>query len=165
MQCIFDYCKADLSGDRLVVAFYATLVLFTLGAACLSRSRVICAAAVLIATAWAIGTFSFFYLRLPAHYLIAVALDATLAFCFWRMAQRRILAAALCLIHLAEIAFIAAAMSAGLSTWWTLFTLNRLFELTLLYLIGAALFRLHLRQRYAKLQAPLTGWRANFMAG
>ena len=165
MQCIFDYCKADLSGDLLVVAYYATLVLITLGAACLSRSRVLRTAALLIAGAWAIGTFSFFYMRLPAHYLIAVALDATLAFCFWRMAQRRIMAAALCLVHLAEIAFITAALSVGLSTWWTLFTLNRLFELTVLYVIGASLFRLHLRRRQSRSHAPLTGWRANFMAG
>lgn len=165
MQCIFSYCKEDLSGDLLVVAFYAALVLLTLGAAFLSRSRVIRTAARLIAGAWLVGTFSFFYLKLPAHYLVAIALDAMLAFCFWRMAQRRILAAALCLIHLVEIAFITAALSAELSTWWTLFTLNRLFELTLLYLIGASLLRLHLRQRQANSQTPLTGWRANFMAG
>ncbi len=165
MQCIFDYCKANLSGDLLVVAYYATLVLITLVAAFLSRSRVIRVAALLITGAWVLGTFSFFYLKLPAHYVVAIALDATLGFCFWRMAQRRILAAALCLIHLAEIAFITAALSAGLSTWWTLFTLNRLFELTLLYLIGASLFRLHLRRRQSRSQAPLTGWRANFMAG
>ncbi|MGD9800365.1 MAG: hypothetical protein AB7F91_17980 [Parvularculaceae bacterium] len=165
MQCIFDYCKADLSGDLLVVAFYAALVLITLVAAFLSRSRVLRTAALLIASAWVLGTLSFFYLKPPAHYVVAIALDATLAFCFWRMAQRRILAAALCLIHLAEIAFITAALSAGLSTWWTLFTLNRLFELTLLYLIGASLFRLHLRRRYANSQAQLTGWRANFIAG
>jgi nitrogen fixation/metabolism regulation signal transduction histidine kinase len=75
------------------------------------------------------------------------------------------LAAVLCLIHLVEIGFIVAAVSSSFSTWWTLFTLNRLFELTLLYLIGASLFRLHLRRRHAKSGAPFTGWRANFMAG
>ena len=165
MQCIFSYCKDDLSGDLLVVGFYAILVLITLGAAFLARSRVIRNAALLIGAAWAVGIFSFFSLRLPAHYLVAIALDATLAFCFWRMAQRRILAAVLCLVHLVEIAFLMAAMSAGLSTWWTLFTLNRLFELTLLYLIGCSLFRLYIRRRSAKSPAPLTGWRANFMAG
>ena len=165
MQCIFEYCKADLSGDLFVVGFYATLVLITLVAAFLSQSRVIVIAAVLIAGAWVMGTFSFFYLRPPSHYLIAIALDATLAFCFWRMARRRILAAALCIVHLAEFAFIVAAVSSSLSTWWTLFTLNRLFELTLLYLIGVTLFRLHLRRRHAKSGVPFTGWRANFMAG
>jgi hypothetical protein len=165
MQCIFTYCKEDLSGDLLVVAFYANLVLIMLGAAFLSQSRVIRTAAMLITGVWMVGTFSFFYLKLPAHYLVAIALDATLAYCFWRMAQRRILAAALCLIHLVEIVFVTAALSAGLSTWWTLFTLNRMFELTLLYLIGASLFRLHLRRRQANSRAPLTGWRANLMAG
>ena len=165
MQCIFDYCKEDLTGDLLVVAFYATLVLITLGAALLSGSRVIRTAASLIAGAWAVGIFSFFYLKPPAHYLVAIALDATLAFCFWRMAQRRILAAVLCLVHLAEMGFILAALSAGLSTWWTLFTLNRLFELTLFYLIGCSLFRLYLQRRAARSPTPLTGWRANFMTG
>lgn len=81
------------------------------------------------------------------------------------MAQRRILAAALCLIYLAEIVFIITALSVGISTWWTLFTLNRLFELTLLYLIGCSAFRLYLRRRQAKSHTPLTGWRANFVAG
>ena len=165
MQCIFDYCKADLSGDLLVVAYYASLVLITIFGAFLSRSRVIRTAALLITGGWILGTFSFFYLQLPAHYVVAMALDATLAFCFWRMAQRRVLAAVLCLIHLVEIGFLVAAASSIFSTWWTLFTLNRLFELTLLYLIGASLFRLHLRRRQSKSGAPFTGWRANFMAG
>jgi hypothetical protein len=165
MQCIFEYCKPDLSGDLFVVGFYATLVLITLVAAFLSQSRVIVIAAMLIAGAWVMGTFSFLYFRPPAHYLVAIALDATLAFCFWRMARRRSMAAVLCLIHLVEIGFVVAAVSSSFSTWWTLFTLNRLFELTLLYLIGVSLFRLHLRRRHAKSGAPFTGWRANFMAG
>jgi len=165
MQCIFSYCKEDLSGDLFVVAFYATAALITLGVSFLSRSRSIRTAAVLIGGSWVIGTVSFFSLKPPAHYFVAVMLDATLALCFWRMAKHQIFPAALCLIHLAEIAFIAAALSAGLSTWWTLFTLNRMFELTLLYLIGASLFRLHLRHRQPNSQTPLTGWRANFMAG
>lgn len=165
MQCIFEYCKADLSGDLLVVSFYATLVLITLVAAFLSQSRVIVTAAILIAAAWVTGTLSFFYFRPPAHYLVAIALDATLAFCFWRMARRRSLAVVLCLIHLVDIGVIVTAVSSSFPTWWMLFTLNRLFELTLLYLIGASLFRLHLRRLYAKSGAPFTGWRANFMAG
>jgi hypothetical protein len=165
MQCIFDYCKIDLSGDLFVVAFYATAVLITLGASHLARSRAIRTAAMLIGGAWVFGTFSFFSLKLPAHYFVAVMLDATLALCFWRMAHRQIFPAALCAIHLAEIAFIAVALSAGLSTWWTLFALNRLFELTLLYLIGCSIFRLYLRSRHSKTQAPPTGWRANFVVG
>ena len=111
------------------------------------------------------GTVSFFYFRPPSHYLVAIVLDAMLAFCFWRMARRRSLAAVLCLIHLVDIGVIVAALSSSFPTWWTLFTLNRLFELTLLYLIGASLFRLHLRRRQANSRAPLTGWRANLMAG
>lgn len=165
MQCIFDYCKADLSGDLLVVGFYATLVLITLFAAFLSQSRVIGIAAMLIAGAWLMCTLSFFYFKPPAHYLVAIALDATLAFCFWRMARRRSLAAVLCLIHLVDIGVIVATVSFSFPTWWTLFTLNRLFELTLLYLIGVSLFRLHLRRRQSKSGAPFTGWRANFLAG
>lgn len=110
-------------------------------------------------------TFFFFYLKLPAHYVVAIRLGATLAVCFWRMAPRRILAAAHSLIHLAEVALIRNALSAGLSTWWTILALNQLFELALLYLIGASLFRLHIRRRHANSQAPLTGRRWNFMAG
>ena len=165
MECIFEYCKADLSGDLFVVGFYATLVLITLFAAFLSQSRVIVIAAMLIAAAWVMGTVSFFYFRPPSHYLVAIVLDAMLAFCFWRMARRRSLAAVLCLIHLVDIGVIVAALSSSFPTWWTLFTLNRLFELTLLYLIGVSLFRLHLRRQQSKSGAPFTGWRANFMAG
>ena len=167
MRCILQYRKAEMSGDFLVAAHYGTLVLITLVAAFLSQSRVIRAAALSIAGAWMIGITFFFYLKPPAHYPVADAPDGTRAVCFWRMAQRRIQAAALCLIHLAEVhfAFITAAMSVGLSTWWTLFTLNRLLELTRLDLIGVTLFRLHLRRRIAKAQAALTGWRWKFMAG
>lgn len=165
MQCIVSYCKEDLSGDLFVVAFYATAVLITLGVSFLSRSRSIRTAAVLIGGSWVIGTVSFFSLKPPAHYFVAVMLDATLALCFWRMAKHQIFPAALCLIHLAEIAFIAAALSVGLSTWWTLFTLNRMFELTLLYLIGCSILRVYIWRRHAKTQTPPSGWRANFVSG
>jgi hypothetical protein len=165
MQCIFSYCKEDLSGDLFVVAFYATLVLATVGLSLIARSRAIRAAALLIAGAWALSLFAFFYVKIPAYYLAVVLLDTALAYHFWRMAKVHIFPAPLCVIQLVDIAFVAFALTVGLSTYWTLFVMNRLFELTLAYLIGCALFRLHILRRQRKSKTPLTGWRANFVVG
>ncbi len=165
MQCIFSYCKEDLSGDLLVVAFYATVVLVTVCLSFLARSRSIRTAACLIGGAWAFGLFAFFYVKVPAYYLVAVMLDTMLAYHFWQMAKVEIFPAALYLILLFEIAFVTFALAAGLSTYWTLFVMNRLFEVTLVYLIGCALFRIHIRRRQEKSQSPITGWRLKFVVG
>lgn len=163
MQCIFGYCKEDLSSEIFVVAYYAALVLAAVGLSLLARSRAIRTAALLIAGAWALSLFAFFYVRIPAYFPVVVILDAVLAYRFGRMAKVHFFPAPLCVLQLVEIAFVAVAVTAGLPTYWTLFVMNRLFELTLIYLIGCALFRIHLLRRQRKSKTPITGWRANFV--
>ncbi len=165
MQCIFSYCKEDLSGDLFVVAFYATLVLVTLAISCLARSRSIRSAAILIAGAWVFSSFAFFYVKIPAYYLVAVMLDTVLAFHFWRMAKVSIFPAPLCILLMTEIALVTFAQAVGLSTYVTLFVLNRLFELTLLYLIGCSFFRIRLTHLQKKAIEPITDWRVRFVVG
>lgn len=163
--CILNYCKDDLSGDLLVVAFYGTAVLITLGLSFVARSRSIRTAAMLISGAWTFGLFAFFYVKVPAYFLVAVMLDTVLAFHFWRMAKVEIFAAPLCLIMLLEITVVTFSHAVGLTTYATLFTMNRFFELTLLYLIGCSLFRIHILRLQRKSDQPITGWRAKFVVG
>lgn len=163
--CILNYCKDDLSGDLLVVAFYGTAVLVTLGLSLLARSRSIRTAALLITGAWAFGLFAFFYVKIPAYFLVAIMLDTVLAFHFWRMAKVEIFSAPLCLIMLFEITVVTFTQAVGLTTYSTLFAMNRLFELTLLYLIGCSLFRIHILRLQRRSEKPITGWRANFVVG
>ena len=165
MQCIFDYCKADLSGELFVVAYYATFVSITVASAQAARSRSIRRAASIIAGAWLIGILSYFALKIPGHYAVAFALPAGLALNFRRAAATEIFSAPLYLLQLVQISFLATALTFGVSTYWTLFGLNRLFELTLLYVIGCSVFRMAMRRRQEKSGIPLTGWRANFVAG
>ena len=165
MGCILNYCKDDLSGDLLVVAFYGMAVLITVGLSFLARSRSIRGAAMLISGAWVFGLFSFFYVNVPAYFLVAVMLDTVLAFHFWRTAKVEIFAAPLCLIMLVEITVVTFSQAVGLTTYSTLFAMNRFFELTLLYLIGCSLLRIHILRLQRKSEKPITGWRANFVVG
>ena len=92
------------------------------------------------------GLFAFFYLNGPSYFLVAVMLDTILAYHFWRMAKVELFPAPLCIILLFEITFIVFATSVGLANHATLFVLNRIFELILLYLIGCSLFRIAIRK-------------------
>ena len=165
MQCIFNYCKPDLSRDLAVVAFYATAVLLALGLSYLAHSKSIRAAAWLIAGAWLASILAFFAWRLPGYYGVELLLKAMLAWRFRQMAQRQIFPATLCILTLAEGAFLALAIAAGVSTYAILFVTNRFFEASLLYLAGCALFRIHIRREQALKEKPIEDWRARFVVG
>lgn len=154
-----------MSDDILVVGFYGTAVIVTVALALLANSRSIRTAAILIGGAWAFSIFTFFYLNPTGYFLVAVMLDTLLAYHFWRMARVEIFPAALCVILLFEISFIVFAEAAALAPFWTMFVLNRIFELTLLYLIGCSFFRIHIRRLQKNSDQPITGWRANFVVG
>lgn len=163
MQCIFAYCKPDLSGDLRVVAFYATAVLVTLGLSFLARSRSIRVAAWLVAGAWALSLFSYVYLQIPRHYFIDVALNIGLAWQFRRMARSEIFPAPLYLLTLAQMAFVVGALAIGVSDPVIGFILNRFFEATLLYLAGCSVFRTYVRRRQAGAATRITDWQARFV--
>lgn len=165
MDCILNYCSEKMAVDLLVVGYYATAVLTTVGLSFLANSRSIRTAATLIGGAWAFGLFSFFYLNVVGYYLVAVMLDTIIAYHFWRMAKAEIFPAPLVIALLFEISFIIFAQAVGVSSFGTMFVLNRLFELMLLYLIGCSLFRIHIRRLQKKSDQPITGWRAHFVVG
>ena len=78
------------------------------------------------------------------------------------MAQLTVFPAGLCLILLGEIAFLLAAKAVALDAYWTSFWLNRIFEITLLYVIGGSLLRLRLLRGEAQGQERAHGRRKHF---
>jgi len=165
MGCILNRCTDHVAGDLIVVAYYATFVLIAVGLSYLANSKSIRTAASLIGMGWAVGLFSFFYLNVAGYFLVAVMYDTILAYHFWRMAKASIFPAPLSVLLIIEIALITFSQAVGLSTYVTLFILNRLFELTLLYLIGCSLFRLHVLRLQKKSKEPITDWRVRFVVG
>lgn len=92
-------------------------------------------------------------------------LDTILAYQFWRMGKISMFAVPLYLIAIADVVFVVFAQAVELSNFALMFILNRIFELTLLYLIGCSLFRLHVLRLQKKSQEPIAGWRARFVVG
>ncbi|MEQ1931996.1 MAG: hypothetical protein ABL957_15900 [Parvularculaceae bacterium] len=153
MDCILNHCHALMANDILVVGFYGTAVLTMIACAFLSKSNTIRKCALLIGGSWLITIFGYFYLDRPAAFIAATLfVDSFLAWRFWRMAQRDVFPAGLCLILTGEIAFVLAAKAVALDAYWTAFWLNRIFEITLLYIIGGSLLRLRLLR--AGVRAP-----------
>ncbi len=165
MGCILNRCTDHVESDLLVIAYYATFVLLAVGLSYLANSKSIRTAASLIGMGWAFGLFAFFYLNVSGYFLVAVMYDTILAFHFWRMAKAQLFAAPLYIVLLFEITFITFTQAVGLSSYATMFILNRLFEVILLYLIGCSLFRLHVLRLQKKSKEPITDWRVRFVIG
>ncbi len=165
MGCILNRCTDHVASDLLVVAYYATFVLLAVGLSYLANSKSIRTAASLIGMGWAFGLFAFFYLNVSGYFLVAVMYDTILAYHFWRMAKAQLFAAPLYIVLLFEITFITFTQAVGLSSYATMFVLNRLFEVILLYLIGCSLFRLHVLRLQQKSKEPITDWRVRFVVG
>lgn len=165
MGCILNRCTDHVESDLLVIAYYATFVRLAVGLSYLANSKSIRTAASLIGMGWAFGLFAFFYLNVSGYFLVAVMYDTILAFHFWRMAKAQLFAAPLYIVLLFEITFITFTQAVGLSSYATMFILNRLFEVILLYLIGCSLFRLHVLRLQKKSKEPITDWRVRFVIG
>lgn len=165
MGCILNRCTDHVESDLLVIAYYATFVLLAVGLSYLANSKSIRTAASLIGMGWAFGLFAFFYLNVSGYFLVAVMYDTILAFHFWRMAKAQLFTAPLYIVLLFEITFITFTQAVGLSSYATMFILNRLFEVILLYLIGCSLFRLHVLRLQKKSKEPITDWRVRFVIG
>lgn len=165
VECILNYCSGHAAADYLVILYYFAAVAAAYGLSYLANSRAIRTAASLIAIAWAFGLFAYLYLAGPGYYLVAVMLDTVLMFQFWRMGRVSIFPVPLFYLLMIEIAFIVLAQSAGLSNFATMFALNRVFEVILLYLIGCSLFRLYVANLQKKSKEPITDWRVRFVVG
>jgi len=165
MECILNYCSGHTGADLLVIAYYLSAVLLAVGLSYAGRSKLIRTVASLVGICWAFGLFTFLYMNIASYFLVAVMLDTILAYQFWRIGKKSFFTVPLFYLMMVEIAFIVFSQGVGLSTYATLFVLNRLFELTLLYLIGCAIFRIRLRQVQRKSKEPITDWRVRFVTG
>ncbi len=163
MDCILNHCHAQMATDILIAGFYGTAVLAMIACALRSKSKTNQDCALLIASSWLVTIVAYFYLdHAAAYFALTLTLDALLACCFWRMAQRTVFPAGLYLIQLGEIAFLLAANAVAVDTYWTSFWLNRIFEITLLYVIGGSLLRLRLLHGEAQGQERAHGRRKHF---
>ncbi len=163
MDCILNHCHAQITTDILITGFYGTAVLAMIACALRSKSKTIQDCAFLIGGSWLVTILAYYYLdHAAAYFALTLALDALLACCFWRMAQRTVFPAGLCLILIGEIAFLLAAMAVAIDVYWTSFWLNRIFEITLLYIIGGSLLRLRLLHSEAQGHECAHGRRKHF---
>ena len=165
MECILNYCSGHVGADLMVIAYYLTAVLIAVGLSYVGRSKLVRSVASLVGICWAFGLFAFLYMNTASYFLVAVMLDTILAYQFWRIGRNSFFTVPLFYLMMVEIAFIVFSQGVGLPTYWTLFVLNRIFELTLLYLIGCAIFCIRLRQAQRKSEEPITDWRVRFIAG
>jgi len=148
MGCLINHCHDGIASDFAVIAFYASAVGLMITFALLSRSRTIQSTALMIAAVWLVSLMWFLVADMRYYYALTLPMDGALAFQFWRMGQREIFPAILCYVLIGELIFLAAAMAVGLSDFWTIFVLNRVFEAMLLYIITASIFRIR------KLKSP-----------
>ena len=165
MTCIVNYCSGHAAADYLVIFYYFAAVAIAYGLSFLANSKAIRTAASLIAVAWAFGLFAYLYLAGPGYFLVAVMLDTILVFQFWRMGRVSIFPVPLFYLLMFEMAFIVLSQSVGMTTFATMFVLNRVFEAMLVYLIGCSLFRMYITRLQRKSSEPITDWRVRFVAG
>jgi hypothetical protein len=165
MDCVLNHCHPEILGDIVVVAIYGVLVACMFSLAAISKSVSIRTSAIMVSLAWLLLIGCYFYLAQREYFMMVLFVDGLLAYRFWRMARIEIYPSVLCVIMLAEIAFTVMALSLSWHFYWIAFVMNRFFELTLLYIIGCAIFRIRVLRREEKTQKPASGWQVRFVAG
>ena len=128
--------------DVAFIVYYAVAVSLTIIFALLSRSQTIQTAALLIAAVWVLSLLYFLMAGGPRYFFVSAILDGMLAYQFWRMSRQEIFPSVLCCLMIADVVVIVFAAAISLSEYWTIFVLNRLFELMLVYIIGASIYRI-----------------------
>lgn len=128
--------------DVAIIIFYASAVGATIIFALLSQSKTIQSAALMISGVWLFSMLYFLSVGAPEYFLLTALLDGMLAFQFWRMSKNEVFPCVLCCLLIGELFFLAAAALFTLTEFWTIFGLNRIFELMLAYIIGASIYRI-----------------------
>ncbi len=146
MSCFGSFCFREITQDSLIILSYGAAVAIMLGAAFSASSRTLRRSASMIAIAWLITIACFLSSRGVPLFAEQLALDVVLACLFRRMARFEIFPAILCVLFVGEAIFIAAGLAAALDPYWIMFTLNRVFELTLVFITGCSLFRIAYRK-------------------
>lgn len=142
MNCIWNHCNEHIALDIAVITYYASAVGLTIIFALLSQSKSIKTAALMISTVWLFSLLYFLAIGGTKYFLTAAFIDAILAYQFWRMAKTEAFPAPLCCLMIADVTFVAIATLFSFTEFWTIFVLNRIFELTLAYMIGASIYRI-----------------------
>ncbi|MEM8771349.1 MAG: hypothetical protein AAGD92_06850 [Pseudomonadota bacterium] len=142
MECILDYCPEHTAQDVAVISFYGTATGLMIIFAFLSQSKTIRNAALMIAGVWLFTVLYFFQFNGPNLYLFSIILDGLLAYLFLRMSKAEIFPAVLCCLMIADILIATGKLAFWISDYWTIFIFNRTFELSLLYITGAAIYRI-----------------------
>ena len=142
VDCILNHCHDGIIGDYLVIGFYGIAVLFMFTLAFLSKSNSIQFAAALIAGSWVFSAGYFFYVGGKGYYLLVIVLNLLLAIRFLKMSQVQLFPVVLCAIFFTSAGFLVIARTVSFDAYWTIFILNRVFELSLFYVIGCSIHRI-----------------------
>ncbi|NNE40789.1 MAG: hypothetical protein HKN14_07710 [Marinicaulis sp.] len=142
MNCILNHCHEHIAVDFAIIAYYAIAVGATIVFALLSQSKTIKTAALIISGVWLVSILYFLAVGGSKYFLLVALTDSVLAFLFWRMAKTELFPAALCCFMIANIVVVIVSAAIPLSEFWTIFTLNRIFELMLAYIIGSSIYRI-----------------------
>ena len=142
MECILNHCTEHIAQNVAVISFYGTATGLMIVFAFLSQSKTIHKAALMIAGVWLLTVFYYLHFDGPSFYIFSITLDGVLAYLFWRMSKAEIFPAILCCLMIIDIAITTAKLAFWISDYWTIFILNRTFELSLIYIAGAAIYRI-----------------------
>jgi hypothetical protein len=100
-----------------------------------------------LAFGWLAGIAWFFVVAGSGQTWGQALIDAALVAYFLSAARRRLFPVPLFLIYEFEIAYYLYATLADTSYYWIAFTANRLFELSLIYIIGCSIYRIRALRR------------------
>lgn len=142
MNCILNHCHEQIAVDYVVIAYYAVAVGVMIVFSLLSQSKTIRIAALMISGVWLFSILYYLAIGGVQYFTLVVLMDGLLAYQFWRMSKAEAFPAALCCLMIADIAFITTAAAFSLAEFWMIFVLNRIFELTLAYIMGASIYRI-----------------------
>ena len=133
--------------------------------ALLSQSITIQKAALMIAGVWLFSILHFLAVGGAQYFALVVLLDGALAFQFWRMSKAKFFPAPLCCFMIADVVFIVLASVFSVTEFWKIFILNRIFELTLAYMIGSSIYRIRKLRPPEKEDAVISDGSFRFLAG
>ena len=165
MNCILNHCHEQIATDVVVIVFYATAVSVMIVLAWLSQSKTVQATALMFAGFWLLTMTYFFYIDGMQYYALTLLVDCALAYQFWRMARTEIFPVVLCGLMVGQVLFLVGALSFSLNGYWIIFVLNRIFELTLAYIIGCSIYRIRKFETPAETRDHSADMGLKFIAG
>ena len=165
MDCILNHCHAGADGDWILIVYYTLAVASMIIFALLSQSKTIQTAALMISGVWLLSILSFLAVGGAKYFTLVVLLDGALAYQFWRMSRTEFFPAPLCCFMIADILFILIASLFSMTEFWKIFILNRIFELTLIYIVGSSIYRIRKLRPPEQEDAVMGDGSFRFLAG